>query len=115
MAKAFNLGEELRKAGGVPTVDTREQIEYIPLERIDPDPENFYSLDGLDELAGNIELVGLQQPLRVRDGEKGHVTVVSGHRRRAAIMLIRVGGGDLFKDGVPASGRSRRPRRRCRS
>ena len=101
MAKrAFDLGAELRKAGG-PTVDTREQIEYIPIDRIDPDPENFYSLDGINELAGNIELVGLQQPLRVRDGERGHVTIVSGHRRRAAIMLIRDGGSDMFKAGVP--------------
>ena len=101
MAKrTFDLGAELRKAGG-PTVDTREQIEYIPIERIDPDPENFYSLDGLNELAGSIELVGLQQPLRVRDGERGHVIIVSGHRRRAAIMLIRDGGSDMFKDGVP--------------
>ena len=101
MAKrTFDLGAELRKAGG-PTVDTREQIEYIPLDRIDPDPENFYSLDGLDELAGSIELVGLQQPLRVRDGEGGHVIIVSGHRRRAALMLIRDGGSDMFKDGVP--------------
>jgi len=98
--RAFDLGAELRKAGG-PTVNTREQIEYIPIDRIDPDPENFYRLDGLDELAGNIELVGLQQPLRVRDGEKGHVIIVSGHRRRAAIMLIRDGGSDMFKDGVP--------------
>ena len=101
MAKrAFDLGAELRKAGG-PTVDTREQIEYIPIDRIDPDPENFYSLDGLNELAGNIELVGLQQPLRVRDGERGHVIIVSGHRRRAAILLIRDGGSDMFKAGVP--------------
>lgn len=101
MAKrAFNLGEELRRSG-VPTVDTREQIEYIELDHIDPDPENFYSLDGIDELAGSIELVGLQQPLRVRDGEYGHVIVVSGHRRRAACMLIRDGGSDMFKDGVP--------------
>lgn len=101
MAKrTFDLGAELRKAGG-PTVDTREVIEYIPIDRIDPDPENFYSLDGLDELAGSIELVGLQQPLRVRDGERGHVIIVSGHRRRAAIMLIRDGGSDMFKDGVP--------------
>ena len=101
MAKrAFDLGAELRKAGG-PTVDTREQIEYIPIERIDPDPENFYSLDGLNELAGSIELVGLQQPLRVRDGERGHVIIVSGHRRRAACMMIRDGGSDMFKDGVP--------------
>lgn len=101
MAKrAFNLGEELRRSG-VPTVDTREQIEYIELDHIDPDPENFYSLDGIDELAGSIELVGLQQPLRVRDGEYGHVIVVSGHRRRAACMLIRDGGNDMFKGGVP--------------
>lgn len=100
MAKTFNLGEELRKAGG-PTVGPREQIEYIPIERIDPDPENFYSLDGLDELAGSIELVGLQQPLRVRDGEHGHVIIVSGHRRRAACMMIRDGGSDMFKAGVP--------------
>lgn len=98
--RAFDLGAELRKAGG-PTVDTREVIEYIPIDRIDPDPENFYSLDGINELAGNIELVGLQQPLRVRDGERGHVIIVSGHRRRAAIMLIRDGGSDMFKDGVP--------------
>ena len=101
MAKrTFDLGAELRKAGG-PTVDTREQIEYIPMDLIDPDPENFYSLDGIDELAGNIELVGLQQPLRVRDGEKGHVIIVSGHRRRAAILLIRDGGSDMFISGVP--------------
>lgn len=101
MAKrTFDLGAELRKAGG-PTVDTREVIEYIPIDRIDPDPENFYSLDGINELAGNIELVGLQQPLRVRDGERGHVIIVSGHRRRAAIMLIQDGGSDMFKDGVP--------------
>lgn len=101
MAKTFNLGEELRKAGG-PTVGTdREQIEYIPIDCIDPDPENFYSLDGINELAGNIELVGLQQPLRVRDGEKGRVIIVSGHRRRAACMMIRDGGSDMFKDGVP--------------
>jgi len=101
MAKGFNLGEYLRDAGGGPTVGTPEQIEYIPLDRIDPDPENFYSLDGLDELAGNIELVGLQQPLRVRDGDKGRVIVVSGHRRRAACMMIRDGGSPMFDRGVP--------------
>ncbi len=62
----FNLGDYL-KTEPVSKADTgREQIEYIPLDDIDPDPGNFYSLEGLDELAGNIELVGLQQPLRVR-------------------------------------------------
>jgi len=110
MAKnTFNLGDYLRAAEGVGPYgegvsksDTaKEQIEYIPLEDIDPDPENFYSLEGLDELAGNIEFVGLQQPLRVRPGPGDHVTVVSGHRRRAACLLIRDGGSKLFEHGVP--------------
>ena len=79
----------------------KDQIVYLDLDLLDPDPENFYSLDGLDDLAGNIELIGLQQPLRVRPGENGHYIIISGHRRRAACMMIRDGGSDQFKDGVP--------------
>lgn len=79
----------------------KEQIVYLDLDLLDPDPENFYSLDGLDDLAGNIELIGLQQPLRVRPGENGHYIIISGHRRRAACMMIRDGGSDQFTDGVP--------------
>ena len=101
MSRAFNLGEELKKAG-VPAVDTgREQIEYIPIEKIDPDERNFYNIGDVSELAESIEMVGLQQPLRVRGGERGHVTVVSGHRRRAAILLLRDSGSTLFDKGVP--------------
>ena len=77
-----------------------DQIVLLPVDLLDPDPENFYSLDGLDELAGNIELLGLMDPIRVRpNGER--YTIVSGHRRRAAILLIRDGGSEQFKDGVP--------------
>lgn len=79
----------------------QDQITYIDLDLLDPDERNFYSLDGLNELAGNIELLGLQQPLRVRPGEGGRYTIVSGHRRRAACMLIRGGGSDMFAGGVP--------------
>lgn len=84
---------------GVSSLNTRDRIEYIGLDQIDPDERNFYSLDGLDELAASIELVGLQQPIRVRkNGER--YTVVSGHRRRAACLLIRDGGSDMFAEGV---------------
>lgn len=99
--RPFTIGEELKKAG-VPGMDTGlEQIEYISIDKIDPDDRNFYSVDDVSELAASIELVGLQQPLRVRSGERGHVTVVSGHRRRAAILLIRDGGSTMFERGVP--------------
>lgn len=94
--KGFDLAAVL---GSVSDLDT-EQIVRLPLDLIDPDPDNFYSLEGLDELAGNIELVGLLDPIRVRpNGER--YTIVSGHRRRAAIMLIRDGGSKQFEGGVP--------------
>ena len=96
---AFDITSVLKGVSGPDT--GKEQIEYIPVDQIDPDPNNFYSLDGLDELAGNIELIGLQQPLRVRPGEDGRFIVVSGHRRRAAILMIRDGGNEMFRDGVP--------------
>ena len=103
MAK-FNLADYVQPRAGVPNFDTgREALVYLPLDVLDPDPNNFYSLDGLEELAGSIELLGLQQPLRVRpDADKpGRYIVVSGHRRRAACLLIRDGGGDMFEHGVP--------------
>lgn len=97
--KKLDIGDFLKAPEGVSGSNT-EQIVLIELDRIDPDPDNFYSLDGLDALAGNIELIGLQQPLRVRpNGER--FIIVSGHRRRAAIQLIRDGGSQQFSAGVP--------------
>lgn len=95
--KGFSLASVL---GDVSNLNTGDEIIRIPIERIDPDPANFYSLEGIEDLAGNIELIGLQQPLRVRPVADRY-TVVSGHRRRAAILLIRDGGSDQFADGVP--------------
>ena len=96
---AFNLSEVLKDVS-MPDAN-REQIEYIPIERIDPNPDNFYRLDGLEELAGSIEMLGLQQPLLVRPAPEQRFVVISGHRRRAAILLIRDGGSDQFSGGVP--------------
>lgn len=98
MAKKFEMGDYLKTlAQPVPDSDTgREQIEYISVDLLDGDPNNFYSLRDLDELAANIATVGLQQPIRVRDGENGHVVIVSGHRRTAAIRkLVEEGRTDL--------------------
>lgn len=87
--------------GDVSKLNTEtEQIIRIPLDQIDPDPNNFYSLEGIEDLAGSIELIGLQQPLRVRPNGDRWI-IVSGHRRRAACMLIRDGGSDVFASGVP--------------
>ena len=91
---------------GVSDPDTgRQQITYLPVDKLDPDENNFYSLEGIDRLADNIATVGLQQPIRVRQGsEAGHYTIVSGHRRLAAIQILldsEDGSGDPFRNGVP--------------
>ena len=85
---SFDLGAML---ASVSDSDTgREQIEYIPLVNLESDPNNFYQLSHLEELADNIATCGLQQPLRVRpDPDKqGKYIIVSGHRRRAAVEIL---------------------------
>ena len=85
--------------GNVSDSDTsREAIEYIGLDKLEADPGNFYSLTGLEDLAANIELCGLQQPIRVRPTEDGRYVIVSGHRRWSALKLLRSteGSGDRW-------------------
>ena len=83
---AAMLGAQLAKVSDSDT--GREQIEYIDLDLLDPDPRNFYNLPGIPELAENIRLVGLQQPLRVRPKEGGHFEIVTGHRRHRALLRL---------------------------
>ena len=74
-----------------------EQIEYIDIGLLDGDERNFYQLADIDELADNIQMCGLQQPIRVRAGEGGRFTIVSGHRRRAALAQLVEKGLDQFR------------------
>lgn len=87
---SFNLADVLKDVSNLDT--GREQIEYINLDLIDSDPNNFYQLSGIDELANNIATCGLQQPIRVRaqsgEGKRGRYIIVSGHRRRAAVEML---------------------------
>ena len=86
--KEFDLGAMLADVSELNT--GREQIEYIALDLLDDDPNNFYRLDGLEALADNISMCGLQQPIRIRQhpSDAGRYMIVSGHRRRAAVKLL---------------------------
>lgn len=98
MAK-FDLAAKLREAATNLNTPGAEQIEYIPFELLDPDPDNFYSIDGLSELADSIATVGILTPLRVRaNGER--YTITSGHRRRAAVKLL-IDSGEDWSRGLP--------------
>lgn len=73
-----------------------KQIEYIDIDMLHEDPRNFYEVSGVDELASNIALFGLMDPLLVRNAEDGTVQIVSGHRRHAALRkLVEEGHEDL--------------------
>ena len=95
----FDLASVLKNVPDSGTSDGRERIEYIGLDKLRDDPNNFYSLDGIEELAENIEFAGLQQPVRVRrDAEhSGEYIIVSGHRRTAAMRKIVEDGNKAFE------------------
>ncbi|MBQ2997276.1 MAG: ParB N-terminal domain-containing protein [Oscillibacter sp.] len=97
----FDMGEFAKVLAGVPdsgtAADSREQIEYIDISLLDSDEKNFYELSGLEGLASNISFAGLQQPIRVRKTEDGRYTIVSGHRRRAALQILVDEGIDKWK------------------
>lgn len=95
----FDLASVLKNVPDSGTGDGRERIEYIGLDKLHDDPNNFYSLDGIEELAENIEFAGLQQPVRVRrDAEhSGEYIIVSGHRRTAAMRKIVEDGNKAFE------------------
>lgn len=66
------------------------QLQYIDIDQLDAHEANFYAVDvsKLDTLADSIAMDGLQQPLVVTAGDGGRYTVLSGHRRRAALRKL---------------------------
>lgn len=94
----FRLAEVLRgqlqnageNVSNLDTTGSPQRIEYIDIGLLDADPRNRRDLRGLEELAANIELLGLRQPLRVRENSEspGRFVIVSGHRRRAALQKL---------------------------
>lgn len=88
MAK-FEIGAFAKSVGAaVSKLDTTEQLQRIDIDLLDENEANFYTLSNLQPLADSIAMDGLQQPLVVTPAEGGRYTVLSGHRRRAAIRML---------------------------
>lgn len=88
---AFDITKALSGIGRGPetTGDGRNrELRYVPLHMIDTNPRNFYSTEGIDELADNIRLFGLLEPLLVRQEASGRYMLISGHRRRLALKKL---------------------------
>lgn len=97
--KGFDLSDKLKGVSKLNIgLQEQPQLEYIDIDLIDPDPRNR-KVEGIPELAQNIALVGLQQPLAVRanpDAE-GRYMAISGHRRRLAIKQLVEEGEEKFR------------------
>jgi ParB family chromosome partitioning protein len=65
-----------------------DNIKMIDIGKLVPHRENFYSLSDVELLADDIERQGLKENLVVRENEDGFYTVISGHRRRQALILL---------------------------
>lgn len=98
----FNLAETLKNASAQMGTNG-ERLERIDINLIDADPLNFYAMSGIDELMANIELVGLQQPIRLRRNPDapGRYIPISGHRRWTAFCNLAAEGKDEYKS-IPA-------------
>lgn len=65
-----------------------EKIVYIDIDELESNPKNFYGLRDVDSLAGLIAVSHLIEPLTVIKKNDGKYTIISGHRRRAAVQKL---------------------------
>ena len=70
-----------------------EKIVYIDIDDLESNPKNFYGLRDVEALAGLISVSHLVEPLTVSAKADGKYTIISGHRRRAAVQK-------LLEDGI---------------
>lgn len=97
MAK-FSMKELLSiQSKGVESVDKTFEIEHIPIEYIVPSPNNEYGIRDIEELAANIEFVGLINPLVVRNIDSNKYELISGERRYTAIKMLYEEGKEEWK------------------
>lgn len=86
---AASLNETVSKLD----TNAEPQLRYVDIDLLDAHEANFYDVSKLDTLADSIAMEGLDQPLVVTPGDGGRFTVISGHRRRAAIRELVEGDG----------------------
>ncbi len=78
------------------------EVQLIDAHDIIPNSKNFYGIREIEELATRMKISGHITPLEVvaREDEPGKYTLISGERRRAA-MLYRLEQGEIEKAVMP--------------
>lgn len=74
------------------------EIKYIHISKIKPSKANIYGMRGIEELADNIEMLGLLHNLDVKEADKdGMYEIISGERRYQACKLLYEAGNKDFE------------------
>lgn len=74
------------------------EIRHIPIDKLKPSKKNQYGIRGIEELAANIEMLGLLHNLDVKEAdEAGYYEIISGERRYQACKLLYESGNQEFK------------------
>lgn len=102
-------GEGLKVGAGLLNEVSKEQainrreIEYIDMDKIHANPNNKYSVDGIEDLAQAIYMAGeLEQPIILKPYENNEYMLTTGERRWKAIQLLRDQGKWKYDNLVPA-------------
>ena len=94
------LGKKRKEAAALR--NSAYEVQLIDAHDIIPNSKNFYGIREVEELATRMKISGHITPLEVvaRDDEPGKYTLISGERRRAA-MLYRLEQGEIEKAVMP--------------
>ncbi len=66
-----------------------QQIKYISVYDLIPNPLNFYEIKDIEKLAIEIELQGgIITPLEIKQVENNKYMIIAGHRRREAVLYL---------------------------
>lgn len=90
--------QEQTAAGPAEGQDTPFEVVMLDVEDLMPSKDNFYTTEGINELADAIELVGcIEQNLVVKPEAHGKYEVIAGHRRRLAALKLVAEGKEEYR------------------
>lgn len=86
--EAMNLGDGLLNEASKKAANEKMEIVYLKTAWMIPNPKNELSMNDIEELAQQIKLSGLKQPLTVKRINDESYMIITGHRRFEAIKIL---------------------------
>lgn len=95
---AVQTQEQTAGPGPAEVQESTFEVVMLDVEDLMPSKDNFYTTEGIDELADAIELSGgIEQNLVVKPEAHGKYEVIAGHRRRLAALKLAGEGKEAYR------------------